>query len=60
MHGLRRITLNDNRIGDNGARILADALKDDLWLKGMIDLMLCAVDFLLVVSSKVKVQHSNY
>lgn len=42
MHGLRRITLNDNRIGDNGARILADALKDDLWLKAL-DLQQCGI-----------------
>ena len=35
MHGLRRITLCENKIGDKGARILADALKDDLWVKGI-------------------------
>ena len=35
MAGVRRITLNNNpNIGDSGARILADAVKDDLWIKG--------------------------
>lgn len=34
MHGLRRVTLSDNKVGDSGARVLADAIKDDLWLKG--------------------------
>lgn len=35
MTGLRRITLNDNpMIGDHGAILLAEALRDDLWLKG--------------------------
>jgi len=35
MHGLRRITLNCNPlIGDHGTQILAEVLKDDLWVKG--------------------------
>ena len=35
MGGIRRITLNRNSlIGDDGAAALAEALKDDLWLKG--------------------------
>jgi len=35
MHGLRRITLNSNPlIGDHGTQILAEVLKDDLWVKG--------------------------
>ena len=36
MPGLRRITLNRNPLlGDNGAKALSEALKDDLWLKGL-------------------------
>ncbi|XP_057298636.1 centrosomal protein of 78 kDa-like isoform X2 [Hydractinia symbiolongicarpus] len=42
MEGLRRITLCENNIGDYGARILADALKDDLWLKAL-DLQHCGI-----------------
>ena len=35
MCGIRRITLNQNQLLSNqGAKTLADALKDDLWLKG--------------------------
>lgn len=35
MPGIRRITLNNNPlINDSGALYIADALKDDLWLKG--------------------------
>lgn len=35
MPGIRRITINNNpMIGDHGASLLAEALKDDLWLKG--------------------------
>ena len=35
MPGIRRITVNHNpMLGDQGAQVLADALKDDLWLKG--------------------------
>ena len=35
MHGLRRITINCNPlIGDDGTQVLADVLKDDLWVKG--------------------------
>lgn len=34
MLGLRRLTLCENNLGDNGARIFADAIKDDLWVKG--------------------------
>jgi len=36
MSGLRRITLNSNpMICDQGAQLLADVLKDDLWVKGV-------------------------
>ena len=35
MPGLRRVTLNNNPlIGNQGAQLLAEALKDDLWVKG--------------------------
>jgi len=35
MAGIRRITMNCNPlVGDKGAHVLADALKDDLWVKG--------------------------
>ena len=35
MSGIRRITINCNpMMGDQGALALAEALKDDLWLKG--------------------------
>lgn len=35
MHGLRRISLNCNPlIGDQGTQVLAEVLKDDLWVKG--------------------------
>ena len=37
MPGLRRFTVNSNpMIGDQGAIYLAEALKDDLWLKGVV------------------------
>ncbi|XP_050399329.1 centrosomal protein of 78 kDa isoform X1 [Patella vulgata] len=43
MPGIRRITLNDNSlIGDQGAMALAEALKDDLWLKAL-DLQSCGI-----------------
>ncbi|PAA66878.1 hypothetical protein BOX15_Mlig017861g6, partial [Macrostomum lignano] len=43
MHGLRRIALNNNPlIDDQGAQVLADALKDDLWVKA-IDLQGCGI-----------------
>jgi len=42
MSGLHRVTLCDNSISDSGARILADALKDDLWLKAL-DLQNCSI-----------------
>ena len=36
MMGIRRITVNKNPLmGDQGALAFAEALKDDLWLKGM-------------------------
>ena len=36
IHGLRRIDLSQNTlIGDRGAKIIADALKDDMWIKGI-------------------------
>ena len=35
MAGVRRITINSNPLlSDQGAKVLAEALKDDLWLKG--------------------------
>ena len=35
MAGIRRITANSNPLlGDRGAAYFAEALKDDLWLKG--------------------------
>uniref|UniRef100_A0A1I8FIF7 DUF4408 domain-containing protein n=1 Tax=Macrostomum lignano TaxID=282301 RepID=A0A1I8FIF7_9PLAT len=44
MHGLRRIALNNNPlIDDQGAQVLADALKDDLWVKA-IDLQGCGIE----------------
>ncbi|KAJ8035646.1 Centrosomal protein of 78 kDa [Holothuria leucospilota] len=43
MPGLRRITLNNNPlINDAGALSLADALKDDLWLKAL-DMQHCGI-----------------
>nr|XP_047123486.1 centrosomal protein of 78 kDa [Hydra vulgaris]XP_047123487.1 centrosomal protein of 78 kDa [Hydra vulgaris] len=42
MPGLRRISICDNNIGDCGARLFADALKDDLWLKAL-DLQQCGI-----------------
>nr|XP_039267757.1 centrosomal protein of 78 kDa-like [Styela clava] len=43
MTGLRRITLNHNpMIGDEGVRLIAEALKDDLWLKA-VDLQNCGI-----------------
>ncbi|XP_074651342.1 centrosomal protein of 78 kDa-like isoform X1 [Tubulanus polymorphus] len=43
MTGIRRITVNKNPlIGDQGAFSLAEALKDDLWLKAL-DLQQCGV-----------------
>lgn len=36
MPGIRRITINNNpMMGDQGAALLAEALKDDLWLKAL-------------------------
>ncbi|KAJ8311456.1 hypothetical protein KUTeg_010811 [Tegillarca granosa] len=36
MPGIRRITINNNpMMGDQGASLLAEALKDDLWLKAL-------------------------
>ena len=44
MSGVRRITINSNpMIGDQGAARLAEALKDDLWLKGDC-LLICLCD----------------
>ena len=35
MSGIRRITLNNNPlVNDEGAEAFAEALKEDLWLKG--------------------------
>jgi centrosomal protein CEP78 len=37
MMGIRRITVNKNPLmGDQGALAFAEALKDDLWLKGRL------------------------
>lgn len=36
MQGIRRININNNPlVGNQGAQILAEALKDDLWIKGL-------------------------
>ncbi|XP_064595823.1 centrosomal protein of 78 kDa-like [Liolophura sinensis] len=43
MPGIRRITVNNNPLlGDQGAILLAEALKDDLWLKAL-DLQSCGI-----------------
>ncbi|CAG5124620.1 unnamed protein product, partial [Candidula unifasciata] len=43
MSGLRRITANNNpMLGDEGAQVLAEALRDDLWLKAL-DLQACGI-----------------
>lgn len=43
MHGLRRLTLNDNpRLGDEGLAALLESLKDDLYLKA-VDLQNCGL-----------------
>ncbi|XP_048749559.1 centrosomal protein of 78 kDa-like [Ostrea edulis] len=43
MPGIRRITINNNpMLGDQGAALLAEALKDDLWLKAL-DLQSCGI-----------------
>ena len=43
MAGIRRITLNGNGlIGDDGVRILAETLKDDLWIKAL-DMQRCSI-----------------
>ncbi|BFZ26066.1 hypothetical protein BsWGS_29105 [Bradybaena similaris] len=43
MSGIRRITANNNpMLGDEGAQVLAEALRDDLWLKA-IDLQACGI-----------------
>ncbi|XP_055872685.1 centrosomal protein of 78 kDa-like isoform X2 [Biomphalaria glabrata] len=43
MSGIRRITANNNpMLGDDGAKVLAEALKDDLWLKAL-DLQSCGI-----------------
>lgn len=43
MSGLRRITLNGNPLVDNeGAASLAEAVKDDMWVKA-IDLQQCGI-----------------
>ena len=40
MPGIRRISINCNpMMGDQGAQVLAEALKDDLWLKGNFPLL---------------------
>ena len=45
INGLRRVTLCHNKIGDEGGRILADVLRDDLWLKGISFLLLQICDW---------------
>ncbi|XP_046585352.1 centrosomal protein of 78 kDa-like [Haliotis rubra] len=43
MPGIRRITINSNpMLGDEGATVLAEALKDDLWLKAL-DMQGCGI-----------------
>ncbi|KAJ6669579.1 hypothetical protein lerEdw1_000128 [Lerista edwardsae] len=43
MAGLRRITLNCNSlVGDRGAAVLAECLREDLWLKAL-DLQQCGI-----------------
>ncbi|XP_063437894.1 centrosomal protein of 78 kDa-like [Mytilus trossulus] len=43
MSGIRRITINNNpMLGDQGATYLAEALKDDLWLKAL-DMQGCGI-----------------
>ena len=43
MGGLRRLTLNDNtQIGNNGSKLLCEALKEDKWLKA-IDMQNCGL-----------------
>ncbi|XP_069102275.1 centrosomal protein of 78 kDa-like [Argopecten irradians] len=43
MPGIRRITINNNpMLGDQGTSLLAEALKDDLWLKAL-DLQGCGI-----------------
>ncbi|XP_046396661.1 centrosomal protein of 78 kDa-like [Ischnura elegans] len=43
MWGIRRIILNSNpQIGDDGVKLLADILEDDLWVKA-IDLQKCGI-----------------
>ncbi|KAL5105742.1 Centrosomal protein of 78 kDa [Taenia crassiceps] len=43
MSGIRRLTLNDNpHIGNNGSKLLCEALRDDRWVKA-IDLQNCGL-----------------
>lgn len=43
MAGVRRITLNNNvLIGDEGGKCLAEALRDDLWVKA-VDMQFCGI-----------------
>lgn len=42
MHGLRRLTLNDNSIGDAGVADLFESLKDDYYVKA-VDLQNCGL-----------------
>ena len=49
MPGIRRITINNNpMMGDQGAVLLAEALKDDLWLKGMAQPIITPLNITLI------------
>lgn len=49
MPGLRRITICKNPlINDRGAELIAEALKDDLWVKGVF--FVCFVFFFSTIS----------
>ena len=49
MPGLRRITICKNPlINDRGAELIAEALKDDLWVKGVV--FVCFVFFFSTIT----------
>lgn len=47
--GLRRITLNDNvEVGDEGAKLIAETILDDLWLRALdLQVNILSPDFYL-------------
>ena len=63
MAGIRRITINSNPlVGDQGAKCLAEILKDDLWVKGKLVItkniywkLVC----IEMISSMIKLQNVN-